>query len=258
MKNVFLLVILAGAPAIASAQTPLSALQGMWSDPPNTILGRLCAFSCTDTAIDRMNALLDDPANDKRPIGQLLSDATGRQRAFIESTLTPAARQTYPLDPADDPGLLRCEPWGLAKQMFAPHQLEIRGRAGDEIELHYGEWDAHRVVHMDGRARPAGPPTPLGYSVGHWEGATLVVQTSGVGANQTGYAAKHSDRLRVTERFTRSDDGKTLNLVATLEDPWSLREPLVFKKIWAWSPTSQIAPYDACEPAASVKRGVGR
>ena len=53
-------------------------------------------------------------------------------------------------------------------------------------------------------------------------------------------------------------DGKTLNLVATFEDPWSLREPLVMKKIWAWSPTSEIAPYDACEPAVSVKRGAGR
>ena len=140
--------------------------------------------------------------------------------------------------------------------MFAPHQLEIRSRGRDQIELHYGEWDAHRIVHIGGPPRPAGPASPLGYSVGHWEGTTLVVQTSGVTANLTGYSAKHSDQLRVTERFSRAADGKTLNLVATFDDPWSLREPLVLKKIWAWSPTSQIAPYDACEPPPSVKRGV--
>ena len=98
--------------------------------------------------------------------------------------------------------------------------------------------------------------SPLGYSVGHWQGATLVVETSGVAANQTAWRSAHSDQLRVTERFTRAADGKTLNLVATFDDPWSLREPLVLNKIWAWSPTSQIAPYDACEPAPSVKRGV--
>ena len=45
----------------------------------------------------------------------------------------------------------------------------------------------------------------------------------------------------MTERFTRAPDGKTLKLVATFDDPWSLREPLVLNKIWAWSPTSQIA-----------------
>jgi hypothetical protein len=258
VARLLLLVVVIGLPTMAAAQTPLATLQGMWSNPPQTIVGVFCAFWCTDTGIDRLNALLDDPANDSRPVGQLQADAASRQRAFIESTLTPAAKATYPLDPADDPGLLRCEPWGLARQMFARHQLEIRGRGRDEIELHYGEWDAHRIVHMDGRPRPAGPASPLGYSVGRWEGSTLVVQTSGITANQTGWASKHSDQLRVTERFTRSGDGKILNLVATLEDPWSLREPLVVKKIWAWSPKSEIAPYDACEPAVSVKRGVGR
>jgi len=182
--------------------------------------------------------------------------ALNGERTFIESRLTAAAKESYPLDPADDPGLLRCEPWGLARQMFAPHQLEIRGRGRDQIELHYGEWDARRIVHMDGRPRPAGPVSPLGYSVGHWEGATLVVETSGVAANQTGWRSKHSDQLRVTERFTRAADGKTLNLVATFDDPWSLREPLVLKKIWSRAPASRIAPYDACEPPPSVKRGV--
>lgn len=256
MKTLLALFLLLALPSAAAAQSPLQTLEGMWSNPPTTIIGQACIFYCTDALIDRLNALLDDPANDKKPLGQLRSDASARERAFIESRLTAAARETYPLDPADDPGLLRCEPWGLARQMFAPHQLEILGRGRDQIELHYGEWDARRIVHMDGRARPAGPATPLGYSVGHWEGATLVVETSGVAANQTQWRSKHSDQLRVTERFTRAADGKTLNLVATFDDPWSLREPLVLKKIWSRAPASQIAPYDACEPPPSVKRGV--
>ena len=231
----------------------------MWSDPAVSILGRFCFAWCTDAGIQRLNALLDDPANDKRPLTQLLAEAGNYQRDnYLRPRLTAAALETFPLDPADDPGLLRCEPWGLARQMFAPHQIEIRQRGTDRIELHYGEWDARRVVFMDGR-RPANrTPTRLGHSVGRWDGETLVVETSGVAANQTMWRSNHSDQLHVLERFTRSADGQTLNLTATLDDPWSLREPVVVKRIWRWAPTSQIAPYEDCEPPISVKKGVGQ
>ena len=82
-----------------------------------------------------------------------------------------------------------------------------------------------------------------------------MVETSHVAANITGWDAKHSDQLRVTERFTRSDDGNTLHLTATIEDPWSLRKPIVAKKIWRWAPEQKITPYDSCEPATEVKKG---
>jgi hypothetical protein len=62
----------------------------------------------------------------------------------------------------------------------------------------------------------------------------------------------------VVERFTRSADGAMLNLVATLDDPWSLREPLVIKRNWRWAPTSEIAPYVDCQPPIGVKKGADR
>jgi hypothetical protein len=39
----------------------------MWSDTPNTAVGLFCFGWCTDVGIDRLNKLLDDPANDSRP-----------------------------------------------------------------------------------------------------------------------------------------------------------------------------------------------
>jgi hypothetical protein len=254
------LIVLASSPAPVGAQSSPSRLEGMWSNPPATAVGALCAFFCTDAGIDRLNALFDDPANDARPFPQLQAEATNHQLVnYIRPRLTAAALKTYPLDPADDPGLLRCEPWGLARQMLAPHQLEIRRRGNDRIELHYGEWDARRTVYMDGRRRSANQaPSRLGYSLGRWEDETLVVETSGVAKNRTAWRSEHSDQLRVIERFTRSTKGDTLLLTATIEDPWSLREPLVVKKIWAWAPTSQIAPYVDCEPTTAVKRGTGQ
>ncbi|HEU4694841.1 MAG TPA: hypothetical protein VFS23_41020 [Vicinamibacterales bacterium] len=44
-------------------------------------------------------------------------------------------------------------------------------------------------------------------------------------------------------------------LTATIEDSWSLREPLILKKIWRWAPDQKITPYDACEPATEFKKG---
>jgi len=253
-----LVLVGCSSPPPAPAPKPMpSKLEGMWSDPPATAVGTLCFFACTDAAIDRLNALLDDPANDARPFPQLAAEAQKHQQEnYVRPRLTEAALKTYPLDPADDPGFLRCEPWGLAKQMFAPHQLEIRRTGDNEIQLRYGEWEAVRTVYLDGRAAPANnPPTRLGYSVGRFEGETLVVETSRVAAGITWWDAEHSDQLRVVERFTRSEDGNTLNLTATIEDPWSLREPVVTKKIWRWAPTQKITPYDACEPATEFKKG---
>jgi hypothetical protein len=253
-------LVLTWIPASVGAQSAPSTLEGMWSNPPNKAIGIFCSFFCTDAGIDRLNALLDDPANDARPFRELQSEATAYQtNDYIRPRLTTAALKTYPVDPADDPGLLRCEPWGLVRQMFAPHQLEIRRRGNDRIELHYGEWDARRTVYMDGRKRPANQPSSrFGFSVGRWEGATLVVETSAVSKNLTPWRSDHSDRLHVIERFTRSTKDNTLLLTATIEDPWSLKESIVAKKIWAWSPTSQIAPYENCEPITAVKRGTGQ
>jgi hypothetical protein len=143
--------------------------------------------------------------------------------------------------------------------MFAPHQIEIRQRGNDRIELRYGEWAARRTIYLDGRKRPANQaPSLLGHSVGRWDGNTLVVETSGIAANIASWAGlvEHSDQLRVIERFTRSQDGKTLLLTATMVDPWSLREPVVMKKIWRWAPEQQIAPYEDCERPTEFSRRV--
>jgi hypothetical protein len=136
----------------SSAQTSarIQKLSGMWSDPPVTIIGQFCAGWCTDAGIDRLNALLDEPANDKRSVGQLQNDAhTFERDKYIRPRLTAAALRNYPLDPADDPSFLRCEPYGLARQFIARHQLEIRESGKDRLDFHYGEWDVHRTIFMD-------------------------------------------------------------------------------------------------------------
>ena len=249
---VSVIALLIGITPAIQAQKTHPALEGMWSDPPSSTLGFLCASICSDTGINRLNALLDDPANDARPFQELQAAARRTEQDYTRAQLTPAALEKYPVNPVEDPGFSRCEPWGVARQVFARHQLEIRQRGNDTLEFRYGEWDQRLVIHMNaGKGAVNQQPSRLGYSTGHWDRDALVVETSHIAANLAVWAdgnlVRHSDQLRIVERYTRSEDGKALNLTATIEDPWSLREPLVFKKMWRWAPESRIDPYKDCE-----------
>src|SRR5436190_7519596 len=259
-----LFIILVGIAPSSESQSSRPNLEGMWSDPPATAVGTFCSFACTDAGIERIYALLDDPANDSRPFRELQEEARSYEREFIRGRLTSEALKTYPVDQAQNPSFLRCEPPGLAQQMFMPHQFEIRWRGNDRVEFRYGEWDARRTIYLDGRKSPSKQPTLFGHSVGRWDGEALVVETSGIAAGIAGwpqllaFSAEHSSQLHIVERYTRSKDGKTLLLTATVEDPWSLREPLVLKKIWRWAPESKIAPYKDCQIPTEFSKGTNR
>ena len=86
----------------------------------------------------------------------------------------------------------------------------------------------YRQVFMDGRELETAPfPTWMGYSVGRWEGDTLIVESNGYNdktwLHRRGLA--HTEDLRITERYTRSNFGH-LRLEITYEDPGTFDEPL--------------------------------
>ena len=84
----------------------------------------------------------------------------------------------------------------------------------------------YRQIHMDGRALEPDPnPSWMGYSVGHWEGDTLVVESNGYNDRTWllgGYA--HTEALRMTERFRRTDFGH-LEIAVTFDDPKAYNKP---------------------------------
>jgi hypothetical protein len=85
-----------------------------------------------------------------------------------------------------------------------------------------------RQVFLDGRTLPRDPqPTWLGYSIGRWEGDTLVVDTAGFnGLTWADTAEGHplTEQGRVTERFTRRDFGH-LEIDVTIDDPKAYLKP---------------------------------
>jgi hypothetical protein len=253
------LVLVLALVAVPTRAQSLSQFIGMWSDPPPTPEGQACFPEfCTDVLLSRLNALLDDPANDSRKFEELRDEARKyEQDTYVAPHLTAEALKTFPLDEADDPGFLHCEPWGAARQMFGPHQLEIRQRGAGVIEMHYGEWDARRTVYLDpGKAPKQTKPSRMGVSTARVEGDELVIETKQIAANWANHLALHSDQLTIVERYARSKDGKVLYLTATFTDPVTLREPIVLKKVWRWAPTSKIAPYKDCQlPTGLVSKG---
>jgi hypothetical protein len=79
----------------------------------------------------------------------------------------------------------------------------------------------YRQIYMDGRELEKDPnPTWMGYSVGHWDGDTLVVESNGFNdrtwLDDDGHP--HTESLRMTERYRRTDFGD-IDVQITLEDP---------------------------------------
>jgi hypothetical protein len=99
------------------------------------------------------------------------------------------------------------------------------------IVMMYESADAHRQIYTDGRPLPKDPePAWLGYSVGKWEGDTLVVQTAGFNDKTwlDGMGHPHSEALRVEERYHRRDFGH-MDVQVTFDDPQMYTKPFTIK-----------------------------
>jgi len=103
-----------------------------------------------------------------------------------------------------------------------------------------------RQIYLDGREFPENlSPTWMGYSVGRWEGDTLVVDT--VGFNERGWteAFPRSTMMQMEERYTRTSFGR-LDVVVTYDDPGVFTEPLTRRMTWDLGPDVDIFEY-VCE-----------
>jgi hypothetical protein len=132
----------------------------------------------------------------------------------------------------DDPEL-RCYMPGVPRINYMPYPFEIvQGVNGREILFAYQYAGAVRTVNME---RPTKSPadTWMGWSNGHWEGSTLVVDVTSLN-DQTWFDRAgnfHSDALHVVERYTMASHD-LIRYEATIEDPntfsraWKISFPL--------------------------------
>jgi hypothetical protein len=153
-----------------------------------------------------------------------------------------------------------CLPPGVPRMMYTPYPTEILQLPERIVFVYEGGAHVWRNIWMDGRKQPVDPnPTYLGYSVGRWEGDTLVVDTMGFNDRTWLDAAGHGhgEKLHVTERFIRSDSS-TLRVEATMEDPDYYTKPWTTVTFATWYPNQEILEYVCQENNRDLSHLVGK
>jgi len=147
-------------------------------------------------------------------------------------------------DPLTDNGQLRCR-HGMPDTMFDPVPMEISDE-GDQIRIHVAQYNIQRVIHLTSGPPDDGiTPTPVGHSVGQWEGDELIVTTTKVDwPYYSGNGMPQSDQVSYLERFSVSADGQTLNYSITVDDPVVFAEPFTMNRFREAAPGIEIEPFD--------------
>lgn len=131
----------------------------------------------------------------------------------------------------EDPEI-KCYMPGVPRATYMPYPFQIV-QSSKYLMINYEYASSVRTVHMDNPGpNPAGDSW-MGWSVGHWEGDTLVVDVTGMN-DQTWLDRAgdyHSNDLHVIERYTLKN-AEIINYEATIEDPqvfsrpWKISVPL--------------------------------
>jgi len=140
---------------------------------------------------------------------------------------------------SDSPGT-RCLPPGPAIDLGVGKVVQTAN-----LLLMLYDGTLYREIFLDGRQLEKAPnPDWMGYSVGHWEGDTLVIESNGFNdrtwLDDDGHP--HTEALRMTERLRRPDFGH-LELVRTLTDDGALAQPWTVPMKFEINPDTEQLEY---------------
>ena len=138
-----------------------------------------------------------------------------------------------------------CLPLGIAQMNGHPYPRKIIQTPTEMLLIYEGSGTTVREVYLDGRALPKDPdPWYNGYSVGRWEGDTLVVETTGL--MDDGWLDVRGSPItntgKITERFRRVKYGY-LELEEIIDDPKAFTKPFSAKLYWRLSPDTQLIEF---------------
>ena len=212
------------------AGTPVTepAITGVWELYPDPFGGK------EDTVIE-LTAPEGGPKL-KEPYATQWKERVARREAGLKAGTPMADRSTL------------CLPEGMPLIMGAIFPIQILQNPGQVTVLAEFLTQTRRI-HLN-KTMPALediPPYYYGYSVGRWEGDTLVVTTQGVREDTEFYDIPHSREMKITERIRLTKPGYMENRI-TIEDPATLAEPYRFTYGYKRNDTYEINEY-FCTPA---------
>ena len=149
---------------------------------------------------------------------------------------------------------LKCLPTGmpLMMQWISPIYIyQDYGRVVVLTEDDPGN-DQPRTIYLNEKAHPAADalfPSWVGHSIGHWEGAVLVVDTVGFNERATLFGGvPRTPKTHIVEHFTVSADGQTLSDAMTIDDPEVLTAPWTKVLAYKRMPADTERLEAVCEP----------
>jgi hypothetical protein len=247
-------VVIVLATAVADAQWDLFPVKNM----PRTADGKVDMNAQPrriDGKVDFSGFWM--PSDNVRHLINLASDMKPE-----DIPLTPWAADVYK-ERIDTNGIghpgVRCLPSGIPEKLNIPDGLKVV-QTPDLIVFLYESRTIYRQVFLDGRPLPKNPqPTWMGYSVGHWEGDTLVVET--IGQNGKTWLDMRglpgTEELKVIERYSRPTIGR-IDIDVTISDPKAYTKPWNVKLAWRLIPDTDLIESICEENSKDLPHMVGK
>jgi hypothetical protein len=181
-----------------------------------------------------------------RPGGGLIGDISRGMKEGVVP-FQPWAEELYKkrraTESKDDP-TASCIVGGVPRSDLVPYPFKILTVPGMVVVL-YEAVHSYRQIFTDGRSLPKEPnPQWFGYSVGKWDGDTLVVESAGFNDNVwlDNFGHPATEALRVTERFRRRSVGE-MEVEITINDPKAYTRPWTVLLPLALQPDTELIEY---------------
>jgi hypothetical protein len=139
----------------------------------------------------------------------------------------------------------RCLPHTVPTAMMVPNYPWKVVQTPGLMVILFENFTQYRQIFTDGRDFPAErAPTWFGYSIGKWDGDTLVVETIGLNDKTwlDGFGHPHSDGMKLTERFRRLDVGH-MDIEVTIDDPKAYTQPIRYTQPQLLVPDGDLIEY---------------
>jgi hypothetical protein len=197
-----------------------------------------------------------DP-NTRQPLkvsGAALADAKpaaigGGRRTFDLPYTDWGLKRWKTYDPVNDGDYAgSCLPFGMSRNINSPHGLQIV-QNDSSVALLFEQNTWFHWVPTNGMKWPADlPPSWNGVSTGHWDGDTLIIETTGFnGYTRLDTAGHpHSKQLKLTNTFTRIDTN-TIRHTVTVHDPKAYTRDWMNVRTWHLKPGSDVIMEYSCE-----------
>jgi hypothetical protein len=181
--------------------------------------------------------------------------ARNRPDTALVNTLTVTPKGQAQIDrfnPDENPAW-DCAPESMPAILGHPYPFQIIRAGEDRLLMRYEVNNLGRVVHLNLDAHPADiATTPLGHSIGRFENGDLVIETAKFADVRwgSGPGVDSGEQKTTMERYRLSDDGKSLALSFTMQDPEYLTDPVAIEHRYNLTAGYELQDY-LCDPETS-------